>query len=295
MHVVSVFALFKFYLLPIGRCLFAVRIMHRRAVEVGAFEIAEWATKLADHAQRVLSMIHRHPTGGRRLYLPQAGEVGSAVSRCLSSIDDYLIMQIGTFVGTERATSAEQLRAALFPSGVKDLTSRPFAEVHVYVQTVLKRAAEIDLVAPIKVLPDLPALLEQLHKLNDEYGLLLQRPPEPTRAQVRAEVAAVREQLGELVAYIIGWYAREQGDKAERDHLLQPVFDQNEAVRKLRRRRRRPSDIDPETGDELPEDPGSDDELPGDELPGDEPGGDELPGDELPGDEPGADDIAASA
>lgn len=88
----------------------------------------------------------------------------------------------------------------------------------------------------------------------------------PSPQELREAQAQGQELFLEVVAVIVAEFAGVE-DKSARDELLEPVYEQHEAMRLARRRRRAGTDIDPDTGDEL----SSPDHEPDDE-PDDEPG-----------------------
>ena len=71
-----------------------------------------------------------------------------------------------------------------------------------------------------------------------------------------AAQATAQDTLAATLGLIIGTFALAQpADTAIRDDLLEPILKQNEAMRQIFRRRRTATDVDPQTGDELPAEP----------------------------------------
>ena len=260
MHIAELLSLYKF---PVGRCLFALRSVEERALAVGAPEVADLAGRGAAEVTDILNAQMHYQAGTDRLHPPHAVAADSLVDRCLGGIDGYLDVQTRMYPGEPRGEAAERLQQALLPHGVGVISRLPFAEEHSHVDALLARAQAPDLAADVAALPEMAAFLERLQVRNAEYGELLRSvPTTPTRAEIDAGRARSQELLAGTTALIIGRYvALGPQHDSERDHLLQPILDQNEALRKARRRRQMPVDIDPTTGDELGVDPDLDDEL----------------------------------
>jgi hypothetical protein len=273
------------YKMPMGRAVFSLHEVNQRARAVGRDEIATLAGNGAEKARAVMRMqvVYRGGLGGQ--YPPETTAMDGLVDNATSSFTDYLKLQIRAYPGEPRALAAERLLRALVPGGAKSITSLPFAEEHAAVNTLLAMAAEPEHDVDIQLLPEGPELLDRLHERNREYGALLHQSDDiPSFDEIRAAQAEVQELLHATFCLIVGSYALDKSpDLAERDHLLEPLLRQNDALRATYRRRRTATDIDPETGEELPDSPDDGaptDEPPTGELPGDEPS---APDDGTPG------------
>lgn len=254
MRVAELLSLYKF---PVGRCLFALRAVEERALAVSAAAVAELAGRGVAEVEDILNAQVRYRAGADGLYPPHAVAADGLVDRCLGGIDGYLDVQMRMYPGEPRAQAAERLQQALLPHGVAAISRLPYAEEHSHVGALLARALAPGLAADVAALPEMAELLERLRVRNAEYGALLRSvPTTPTRAEIDAGRERSQELLAGTAALIIGLYvARGPQYDAERDHLLQPILKQNEALRKARRRRQAPVDIDPTTGEELGADP----------------------------------------
>jgi len=106
----------------------------------------------------------------------------------------------------------------------------------------------------VAALPEMRTLLDRVRTLNAHYGSILSNVVTRARSdERRAAQQSCQELLSATVGLIIGHYALHDPDnKAERDHLLEPILHQNAAIGAARRLRRLPPDVDPGTGDELP-------------------------------------------
>jgi hypothetical protein len=106
----------------------------------------------------------------------------------------------------------------------------------------------------LRVQGSLSSLLTRLTGFNDQYGTTLaQALPRTTRETLREAEQRCQEVLEALVGLIIGHFRlHEPENTAGRDHLLEPILQQNAAIRAARRLHRPRIDVDPETGEELP-------------------------------------------
>lgn len=173
---------------------------------------------------------------------------------------DRKLMLVDRILGHHAAEQGEdgryaaRLRATLFPAGVL----RHIQMTHV------DQLAGNDHVLSMLDAPErqpwvdrlgLRALVTSMHELNESFRqALIQRytPARVRRADVRAAHAQGQELLLEIVARIVGAYPT-RADAPMRAHLLRPVLAQNEAIRLLRKRRRRAVDIDLDGPDSLPD------------------------------------------
>ena len=262
--VIRVSELSSLYKFPLGRCVFALRDVEGRAQALGQRDVARLAGRHASEAQDAMELMMRFRAGYESQYPPEATAMDNAVDRCLGGVAGYLDVQIRVYPDEPRGEAAERVLRALFPDGVASVSRLPFAEEHEQINALLDRARAEDLAEDVRALPELPSLLERLRTRNDEYGELLRHSqPAPSREEVRQAQQLCQDRVAETLSLIIGHYALHFPERSdERDHLLEPIVRQNEALRALRRRRRVPVDVDPQTGEELPapgapDDPGA--------------------------------------
>jgi hypothetical protein len=222
---------------------------------VGVDDVATLAGRGAKEAEKAMDMAltAKNANGGR--YSPQASTFDNLVDRCLTGIDYYLDSQIRIYIDEPQGESAALIRRTLFPGTVGDVTSLPYPEEHAHVNTLLQRTRSPELANHVRSLAELPALLERLDRRNREYGQELRKSDDtPSQDDVRQAHMQVQERVVETMNLIFGLYALRGPEKtAERDHLLETILQQNQAVGVSRRRRTTPTDVDPQTGEELPE------------------------------------------
>jgi hypothetical protein len=242
------------YRFSAGRALWAQRQVQQRAQALSKSEIFALAERGISAARTALDLRLRTQTNHTGQYPPEATAVDNLVDHGVAAIEGYLDVQSRMYRGEARAAAAERLRDALLPNGIAAIIRLPYAEQHGQVNTLIDRAADPALASDVAALTEMASLLQQLRVRNDEYGAVLGRvAPRPTRDELREAEQRCQEILEATAGFIFGHYAlHEPGNTTARDHLLEPILKQNEAIRAARRQRRPPVDIDPETGDELP-------------------------------------------
>lgn len=253
---------------PPGRAAFAARQVAARAQERDAATIATLAERAAQQAADAVHAELQRNAARTSMFPPRATELDNLADYGVGGIWSYGEVQMRLYHGQERAAAAARVRQALLPHGVAAITRLPYAEQHQHVAALLERAQAPELAADIELLTEMPALLTRLREINDDYGATLaQTEGAPTREELRAKRVQAQELLAATVALIVGHYATLPPERlADRDYLLEPILQQDQAMSAARRRRRVPRDVDPDTGVELPgEDqpaPGSDAEPP---------------------------------
>jgi hypothetical protein len=243
-------SLIRLYKLSTGRRQHALGEVERRAQALGASDIARLAAQALAH-DRALAMMEIEVTAGNRnQHGPAAMALDAQVDRALTGIEDYLEVQIRVYgEDSARGRDAAFLGRELFPRGAGAITSRSYVLEHEGILALLRRTREDALAAAVARIPELAAMLAQLEELDRQYGESLQAYDRgrPSRDAIKAAEAHGRELLARVVAAILTRHALQPDRTDERDHLLEPILRQNEAIRVARQRRRRPRDV-PEDG-----------------------------------------------
>jgi hypothetical protein len=253
-------SLLKLTRFPLSRCRFVLGDIADRA---RALDIPVIVT-LAEHAlARVLEAMdldNRQRALRTSKFPPEARELDELVDAAVNGLDSYCESQIALFRGEERAAAAARLRHALLPHGVGEVTQLPYADQHIHIEALLARAREPEVIADLATLPEMDMMLARVSEVNTRYGERLHDTQEAlTRQDVRARHDECQELLCTLACLIIGHFGALPERQADRDHLLDPILRQNEALRQRRRRRRAngnagddaPGDITPEPDDEV--------------------------------------------
>jgi hypothetical protein len=149
-------------------------------------------------------------------------------------------------------TASARIIDQLFPEGVHPITTLPFEEQLVKNQTIIDRLnGDLgDAVATTHIGP----YVARLESLNDQFRAQLDQSQ--TQEITYEEVEAARDRgnlyVRQIAAVVLGNFHQDTEEAAgERQALLKPFLDQAERIRRSRKGRRAPQDVDPETGDEV--------------------------------------------
>lgn len=250
------------YDLPPGRRIYAATEIQRRTLERNIPAVILRCALLLDSDRNLLRMLMLRAAGSEGQHGPEASEIDALFDHVLVGFHDHLFAQSRIFLGEPRGASAAALRQAVFPDGPGAITQLPYVQQHAQAEAMLAHLDGPELVTHVAALPELPPMITRVREISARYGAAL--PPHaqvPSTETIRAARARGHELMCEIVAMILAHFATvDPVDPEGRAYLLEPIMSQNEAMRVTRRRRRRPVDIDPDTGVELPDEPG--DELP---------------------------------
>lgn len=251
----SAASLVNVYNFPTGRRLYALREVARLAMALVANDIAEHAATGVEHDARVAAMEARTEALSRGRYGRDATTVDKRVDDVLVGTEAHLIARERVY-GTRsvRGGDAALVRLKLLPQGAGAITKLAFVPEHERIKALIARAREVDLAPVVARIPELPEMLAELETVNTEYGAVLSSydRDRPAPDDLLAAQARGQEILAEVTAMIVARYARLPERRAEREALLEPIMRQQEDIRLARQRRRRPRDIDPDTGVEIP-------------------------------------------
>lgn len=258
-------ALLKLTRFPLSRCRFVLGDIGDRARALDIPVIVALAEHALARVHEAMELDARQRSLRTSMFPPEARELDELVDAAVNGLDSYWESQIALFRGEERAAAAARLRRFLLPDGIGAITQLPYGDQHAHVEALLVRAREPAALADFAILPEMDMMLARLREVNKRYGERLHDTREAlTRQDVRARHDECQELLCTLACLIIGHFGALPERHDDRDHLLDPILRQNEALRQRRRRRRAngnagddtPDDIVPEPDDEVyPVDP----------------------------------------
>jgi hypothetical protein len=252
----SASSLMTIYKFPTGRRLNAVREVARRALALLANDIAAHAQTAVAHDTRVRAMEAKAEDISRNRYGAGAPVLDKRADGVIIGIETHLEAQERVYgASSQRGIDAAFLRKKLFPQGAGAIARLPYVSEYERIGAVIERAREPEIAAVVERIPELQAMLDELETVNREYGNALGAydRDRPASEELLMAQARGQELLAEVAAMIVARYALLPDRRAEREALLEPILRQNEEIRLARQRRRRPRDIDPDTGVELPE------------------------------------------
>ncbi len=256
-----------------------MREVSRRAEALSLPALAAQATRAADHDQNLWAMRDRRRYVNEGHYGPDAFDMDNRVDHCVVGLHSYLDSQTRMYRDMPQGQAATALLTRLFPKGPGAIIRLPYAQQHTAVHGLLLAADDPALADDIAQLTEFPGMLERLRTVNEEYAAVLNaynHVPQPD--VVREAQARGQDLMAEVIVLILAHGIDGSPESiAARDHLLEPVQRQNQAIRQSRRRRRPAQDVDPDTGAELPNGDGDGDDDAGLPVDGQPNGG--LPGD----------------
>lgn len=141
--------------------------------------------------------------------------------------------------------------ASLFPNGVKPIIFKPFEDQLVLNDTIIKRLKE-DLSAETQIV-GITAYLDRLTSLNQAFRGELNKLSSKEMSFDVLEAARAKGNLNirHITAVILGTPDQlTEAAQTQQSVLLAPILDQCHRVREARKSRRRPRDINPQTGEE---------------------------------------------
>ncbi|MEZ6185041.1 MAG: hypothetical protein R3F62_08545 [Planctomycetota bacterium] len=177
------------------------------------------------------------------------------LNRTLSALFDNLAAT-ATALGddSERGLAAERAKAALFPVDLSALARRPFAEEASAVKVMLGFVRDDPQLARALRSLGVQEILDRLVELHARFEGALHEP----RGVQYSEVVEARERDHQLLTRVVLSVMNtivereEEGEEVQGlNAALRTVIEQQEAIHRYYRRRRKVSDVDRETGEEL--------------------------------------------
>lgn len=253
---VTIAFLINIYLFPTGRRLFALEQVRKRAKTMGYARIAQHAALAIDHDRRTQRMEMRSRAAPSAVFGPEAQELDSELDQSVMGLHIFLDSQIRLYgASSQRGLAAGTIRQELFPDGPNAIIKLPYVQENQAVHGMLARLEDPDMAEAVAALPELGEAIDHIRALNARFGRVLaeaQNGTAPSAEDVRQARTRGQTLLSETVALIIAEFAGTEKDP-RRDELLEPILVQNQAIRQIRRRRRNPTDIDPDTGVIIPD------------------------------------------
>jgi len=251
----SLESLINLYQFPTGRRLFAHKQVRARAEQDGYEKLVKHCDAAITHDNETLHLERRWSgesasTNGN----PEAQRLDILVDRTLGAIRDHALAQAAGAPDNDPIHAAvAKFVTKVFPSGVHAITSLPFVEELEAVDAIV-RLLQNDLSAMVDEL-NLQRHAARLTALAVDYRKALEAPPPSLIdwGRIRAARAEGQGLLLETVALILGKrHGRSDTGTQERLQWLGPILQQNEALGASYKQRRTPSDVNADTGEEVP-------------------------------------------
>ncbi len=254
----SLESIFNLYQFPTGRRLFAIKLVRARAEAENFDKLVKHCDAVIAHDITTQSMERRWAGESTSENTnPDAQRIDILVDRTLGAIRDHAVAQAaGASDNDPIHAKVETFLKKVFPTSVHAITTLPFVEELEAVDAIVKSFQ--DELAPLVQELNLQRHASRLTNLANDYRKALEAPPPSLLdwGRVRAARAEGQGLLLETIAIIIGKrHGRSATATAARLQLLEPILRQNDAIGAALKGRRSPTDVNADTGEELPNAP----------------------------------------
>ncbi|MCB9652731.1 MAG: hypothetical protein H6729_01180 [Deltaproteobacteria bacterium] len=256
----SIANLFTLYQLPTGRRSYALGQVAKKASEL-ADETLERDVRLALRHEADVRATERAWAASSRAETSSAAvelrNIDADIDRAVTALRDTAEARLRAVPRHDRKASGapiERFLARCFPNGVAPITALSYPEEHEAVRALVTnlRKNEEEMVALLGLLP----FLETLQSLLPKYDAAIKRVKGAEQTIVTyKEVVAVRARAHEEMCVLVAKILARHPSAEARRALLQPIFQQHEALAEAYAKRRGASDVDVENGEELPPNP----------------------------------------
>lgn len=241
------------YQLPSGRLIYALEASLEQAEALNLREIAGACDRALKQARDTLRAERAYARRRRKdRAMAAASKIDPEVDRSVTLLRDVLKIGVKARAAADpmKARASEML-THLFPKGVGPITSLPYIEELAAIDDVLAEAEQFpDVIDALA----LRSFLDRLAEHTAAYRSALEpiREALPDFPTIKGHRERAHELLTEVIARTLGRFPTSSPeDRAAADALLQPIVEQNEAMREALRRRKPLADLDPETGLEV--------------------------------------------
>lgn len=241
----------QIYRLPTGRRLFAHRgVLQELAEHKKLGDLKEHVESAIAKDKMTMDLEHKWLQAKHETVGPHAMKLDNEIDRTVGALVSLLRAYSDAPMDTPAKAPAAKLLGELFPAGLNGIINLAHEEEVAALEVLLGRMKK-DLAAEVKALPVVAPYVEGLASLTAALRAELEKKRKDTISfdVVRAAQDNGHAMLLQTVARILGAFPGGGEEEKKRAALLRPIWRQNEDVRLSRQRRRRPSDVDPDTGD----------------------------------------------
>lgn len=249
--------MFALYVLPTGRRSFALRGVAELAQVAGLQTIEAEAKALLEReaslgaleASWASSSASNKSDGGAELR-----SLDGDIDRMVSGIRDTAETRLRSLprgLQKSRGAAIQAFLLKYFPNGVQAITNQSYPEEYEAVLAMTKAIRDED--AAIVDLLGLKPFLEDIEALMPAYLAAIKAAAKSSGAVVFKDLAARRAEAHESYCLLVAHILAGVENAAERAKVLQPVLDQQAAMRSFYSRRASVQDVDAETGEPVGE------------------------------------------
>lgn len=240
------YVFFDLYRFSTRRGLFCLWRVREQLVGFGGLD-ATVATidRAIAHYQATRQLEGVYDAASQAKHGPAAVELDRELTRALSAIDDALGAAIkGLGLESPRGKLADEVRSALFPAGIGQVANLAFVEKDAEVRSMLERMdAEPELTQSLRQFAAME-IVDRVAELHPRFSEAVQ-VPKVSFTEVRDARLAGQDLLCQVVVELL-YRRKEEGVSPEQVEVLNAalgeVVAQNQAIRRLRRRRNLPPD-----------------------------------------------------
>ena len=240
--------------LPSGRFGHALKMIASRVSEAGipaVIEKVDQAREIAKETQLTelsWSEARRNTSSARG----KAVLIDNMIDEQIAALEAGVrSMQVGD-ADDPVVEKAREFHSAIFSNGVRAITQQAF-EVQEGIMKAMMVRFDSDLSEHVDLLGQRRSI-ERLRRLISEFSAELEQEKRDTVTfdQVRAARSALHEATCDVVVAILYHFSEtDEASRRQRTRLLEPLLYQQARVAEARRRRRVPTDVNPDTGEEL--------------------------------------------
>ncbi len=253
-----IYSLINLAYLTTGRRLYALKLALEAAVSLGVEAVIALIEEAIAHDTRT-SALEESWIRSRKVSTARgkAFELDSGIDATLGTIYTILTDNVRLFAPDNPiVVASKEILAQLFSEGIMPVITLPFEEQLDKNLTIIDRlkgdlhtAATTANIAPY---------LDHFKTLNAAFGVELKAAAGKEIPFDKLEASRDKGNLyiRRIAALIMGTFNSDsEEDAANRQTLLAPFLEQDDRIRKGRKGRRVPLDVDPQTGEEQPNEP----------------------------------------
>lgn len=242
--------------MPTGRHARALRLMLARVKDASLPDLVERLDQALKLSEQTLALELKWSTARANATTArgQATLIDNQIDVQLSALESGIKSQMVGDDGEPEVEMARELHRTFFGEGVAAITQQAF-EVQEGLIDAMLASLDQRFAKHVEAL-GLGRGVERLRRLTGEFKAELDRDRKP--GVTYDQVQAARHQLHDatcrvLIGVLYHLEAGEASALAQRAHILEPLLDQQERVAQAYSRHRSPTDVNPETGEELVE------------------------------------------
>ena len=233
--------------IPMGRRQHALEKLLVLAIALGYLEFAEFLRTAIEGEKDYRNLVRDAGTIKPRSKLK---EISLEIGTIIVWIYDSCEKSSRIFANKPSGELAQEILRTIFKDGVAGITNNGYVEKSKEIGSIIN-LLETDFAEHVKVLL-IAHLVVELKELQADFsaGLAKSRKNKITGDDLRTAKVNAQNNFYSALAQILGLFHLETEEHIKaRKVLLEPIYEQIQAVKAFRKQRRKVRDIDPETGE----------------------------------------------